>query len=738
MLKCKRAFACRCRSLTLMLCMSLHCSIEDVLAYLQEFRFGRQTSATAHIQQLQKSAPELQADVRSLESEWATWLLLIELRRADETASDAPVEPSTAERYSNQILASRVVGEPAGPLGRILRILNWLEEQHVHLLRIEETGSVSLRSTLRKLQRSSSGDAQRDFLDPDVELRLKANGVIPKNGNVLEQQDVAEEQRLLEYVWQLIRAGRLTEAIHLCRTYQQHWRAASLQGGERIHDDGTLGEDGSAFRVGNPTYLLWRYTCRRLASAAGVGPVEASIYGLLGGDLQQAVRCAGQYKYDDALYCYLKVLVDEQVDDFIRAEGKADALTERLPRIERAQPLETTLAGVLGSLESPLNPLLTPTVSSSATSNAYIRLRKYLMLGDRERAEEEMANTIRQWYQGPMAPPPAQQQESGVNHTYLLFAVHVYLYLHPRCPHAEPLNEVGTYLVQSYLAYLEAHPSQHSLIASYAQYLSSPARCGFYIRFLRRIPSLEARKRLLGELEKWNGENVLEVTTGLVQNIIGEETQERQMIGGGQVQGLLMPGAAISGSLTTPSTAAGGVGGVTNLLQSGTGITQSDLEKISSIDCFTLSGPSVTLEVVQEALIQATQLYRSFISKGRYAPAKRFAQHLQEKMWEHSIFQTMQRQEQKREPRQCSTAGRFPGFACLWCRCSCSLFLSVQSLSSGSRSIVSTVTGVSTSSVSTGTTRGSRTTRLAQSHRCSIRLCTPRSSRRRRSMRSSR
>lgn len=314
-----------------------------MLSYLDDLRFGRQTGSS--IEALQKSTAELQADVRSLESEWATWMLLQELKKADDTITDEPVPPSLNERYSQQLLANRIVAQPGGPLGRALRILNWLEELQVFLLRIEESGSVAMKSSFRRLQRSTVGDAQKDFLDPDIELRLKSAGILPVNAQLLEKQDHDEEQRLLEYVWQLIRAGRLSESIQLCRTYQQHWRAASLQGGERLHDDGQLQQDGTVFRVGNPHHLLWRHACRKLSQAPGVSPIEASIYGLLGGDLQTAVKYSGQYKYEDALYCYLRVMVDEQVDEFIRSENKQDPMAARIPKAEVSQIIQNNSDG---------------------------------------------------------------------------------------------------------------------------------------------------------------------------------------------------------------------------------------------------------------------------------------------------------------------------------------------------------------------------------------------------------
>jgi len=58
-----------------------------------------------------------------------------------------------------------------------------------------------------------------------------------------------------------------------------------------------------------------------------------------------------------------------------------------------------------------------------------------------------------------------------------------------------------------------------------------------------------------------------------------------------------------------------------------------------------VSGAHVQLRVVQEALVQVTQLYRSFVSKDKHAAAKRFTEHLQAKQWDHHIFTIIQQQQ---------------------------------------------------------------------------------------------
>jgi len=659
--------------------------IESLLSCLQDVRFGRQSANTQLMQQLHKSAQEMQRDVTSLESEWSTWLLLIDLRKSDESTRQASFDPSLAERYSEELVAGRLVSSPAGhPLVRILHILNWLEELAVMVLRVENNGEVSQRRTLRRMQRSMHPDQAKEQLDPDVESRLLTAGVIPEAGTIIEPADAEEEQRLLEYVWQLIRAGRLSQAIQLCRTYQQHWRAASLQGGERTHDEGMRQPDGSVIRVGNPTRLLWRYTCRQLSQAPGVSAVESSIYGLLGGHLPSALAYSGQYKYDDALYIYLKLLVDRMVDEWITNQGKMNEIVKQLPKDDHSSQILPTLTAVLTSLESPLNNLVSSAVHEVASSNPYVRLQKWLMLDEIDKVEQEMVRTIQRYLQivegktttmgaTPMsggALVPAEKPGQIINHTYLHFAFHLYLYLHPDCPHAEPLNESGMYILHSYLSYLQHHPSQHSLIAPYLQYMPSDKRIDFYVRFLssKFVPSLERRQQLLAQLDTICPQDTLEVTRRLVQNIMSEEkgvtTSTAPTISAGASQRLTQQRPLAAGLLpSAPST-------VPNLLQptsssslsATANVSASDQSKIMSLDCFDLrsaanhtgmmdaSGShrhdtahslSAALAVVQEALSSATALMRQFVLEENYAAGKMLVKHLDENRWESLVRQVI-------------------------------------------------------------------------------------------------
>jgi len=325
---------------------------------------------------------------------------------------------------------------------------------------------------------------------------------------------------------------------------------------------------------------------------------------------------------------------------------------------------------VLAALESPLNTLVTPAVHAAATQNPYTRLQKWLMLGEYEKEEREMVHTIQTHYR------PAQQQHAAavpavtpsdaaqsVNYTYLLFAFHIYLYLHPRAPHPEPLNASGVFLCHALLEYLESQPSQHALVPAYAQYLSPPARVAFYVRFLQRIPSLAQRQALLAAFAEYCPEQRLEVTRNLVSNILGDDTDDPMR---GVTAATSMRPLLTAATSATEVAAGQSPAGPANLLATAAGaggVSAADLAKITAIDCFDVSGgvsaggaadvtgvtagASVDLTVVQTALVQVTQLYRAFVAKEKYAAAKRFTEHLQAKHWDQHIFNIIQQHQQQ-------------------------------------------------------------------------------------------
>jgi nuclear pore complex protein Nup107 len=110
-------------------------------------------------------------------------------------------------------------------------------------------------------------------LDPDAPFMEKKQ---------LDPEDEAAQAELLRSLWQRVRAGKLADAQALCRRCGQHWRAATLAGGEPYHYNAS--ERGWR---GNPDRQLWKSACEKIAERAaqhrerGGATHEAALYAAL-------------------------------------------------------------------------------------------------------------------------------------------------------------------------------------------------------------------------------------------------------------------------------------------------------------------------------------------------------------------------------------------------------------------------------------------------------------------------
>lgn len=104
-------------------------------------------------------------------------------------------------------------------------------------------------------------------LDIDCDTR-RPSGL--RGSGSLSPADESERRLLHVALFDLVRHGRLDEALELCRACREGWRAASLMGGRAWRpkrqiaaamEDGEDGGDGS----GNRNRALWKKTCKAIA-----------------------------------------------------------------------------------------------------------------------------------------------------------------------------------------------------------------------------------------------------------------------------------------------------------------------------------------------------------------------------------------------------------------------------------------------------------------------------------------
>ncbi|KAL7603921.1 nuclear pore complex protein NUP107 [Lactuca sativa] len=163
---------------------------------------------------------------RVLLDEAASWSLLWYLygKGNEELPENLILLPTTSHLEACQFVAADHKAQLC------LRLIQWLEGLASKALDLENkvrgshvgthlpTSGV-WNHTQRFLKKGSSNDKIVHHLDFDAPTRQHAQPL---------SDDKKQDESLLEDVWALLRAGRLEEACHLCRSAGQSWRAATL------------------------------------------------------------------------------------------------------------------------------------------------------------------------------------------------------------------------------------------------------------------------------------------------------------------------------------------------------------------------------------------------------------------------------------------------------------------------------------------------------------------------------
>ncbi|KAK0561797.1 Nucleoporin nup84 [Tilletia horrida] len=159
----------------------------------------------------------------------------------------------------------------------------------------------------------------------------------------------AYERAFLRSLFVLTRAGKLHDALDLCRQADRPWRAASLRGAVPYFDPNLLnngdgGMDPEALAslpqnpYGNRNRALWKATARKLAGMKTLDPYERALYGALSGSLEPVLACSSM-RWEEALWAYVNAKLEAGIESGLRkslylAQQQQRAANERL-RIKR-------------------------------------------------------------------------------------------------------------------------------------------------------------------------------------------------------------------------------------------------------------------------------------------------------------------------------------------------------------------------------------------------------------------
>ncbi|KAI0073069.1 hypothetical protein K474DRAFT_1711028 [Panus rudis PR-1116 ss-1] len=153
-------------------------------------------------------------------------------------------------------------------------------------------------------------------LDPDAVNR--------GDGRTLAADDAAYEKALIQALYAYIRAGRLQDAIELCRKAQQPWRAASIRGtyvfqwkalSPEPKDEDAMEDEEDDFTgwKGNQRRTLWKTTCTRAALSPNLPSIERALYAALAPCPQTATQLRAACRtWEDHLWAQVCVMCEEK------------------------------------------------------------------------------------------------------------------------------------------------------------------------------------------------------------------------------------------------------------------------------------------------------------------------------------------------------------------------------------------------------------------------------------------
>ncbi|MEW5303207.1 MAG: hypothetical protein WDW36_005920 [Sanguina aurantia] len=261
----------------------------------------------------------------------ATWHLLwcLHCSESAPVGIGGPIVTQTGgKRTRRQALTDTVLFDRQ--LTRVASVVSWLESLADDMLKRNEGDSrgpsfASKEGLWAATFVRSGYDQHISEMDPDAPTRQMRS---------LHPDNAKAEARLMQRMWELIRAGRVAEACGLCTQVGQPWRAASLSGcgawgplpvgmaagaldefmSEAEAAEELSGEVEGGTRAGRE---LWKLTCRRVAAQASGsvlgGDFEAAVYGAMCGDLRYMMPvCAS---WEDGCWMLCRAWLQERCDD---------------------------------------------------------------------------------------------------------------------------------------------------------------------------------------------------------------------------------------------------------------------------------------------------------------------------------------------------------------------------------------------------------------------------------------
>ncbi|KAK7060258.1 Nucleoporin nup84 [Paramarasmius palmivorus] len=249
------------------------------------------------------------------ENTWALLQAVMPLRKTEQSITDTPQELLSQNPFTPTSTIAQAIMNSSPVLTELIVVREWLQETAPTPAHPEATTGYWKFTRHTVMQAMRTGASGRDGLvkelDPDAVNR--------DDGRGLAADDAGYEKSLAQALYGFIRAGRLEDAVNLCRSAHQPWRAASIRGSLLFRWKALSSEhneeedDDSELWSGNKRRKLWKSTCTRTALNPSLADHERVLYAALAPSPQTSLILKSACRtWEDHLWATISVLCDEK------------------------------------------------------------------------------------------------------------------------------------------------------------------------------------------------------------------------------------------------------------------------------------------------------------------------------------------------------------------------------------------------------------------------------------------
>ncbi|TFK38561.1 nuclear pore protein 84/107 [Crucibulum laeve] len=256
------------------------------------------------------------SDIESLRLEANTWGLLQTIMPSSAQSAHALLAENP---YTPTTMLAQAIMSASPLLSELIVVREWLQDTAPAPIPPEANTGYWKFTKHSVMQSIRTGNPHRGGLvtemDPDALER--------EPGGALAPDDASYERSLLQALYGYVRAGRLDDAMEVCRKANQTWRAASIRGAwlfqwkaistEQRDEDTMDADEDSSVWTGNLNRKLWKTACIKAATNTTLPEYERYLYAALAPSPKTLATLKGACKsWEDHLWALICITCEEK------------------------------------------------------------------------------------------------------------------------------------------------------------------------------------------------------------------------------------------------------------------------------------------------------------------------------------------------------------------------------------------------------------------------------------------